>query len=131
MKILTANQQQIVKKAGGYRAFVNRLMRDRWGVVPTWEIDKKAPPVYAWVNQSSWAGDCECRGSIVVEPGEPYICPDCGNAFYGGKARRVIFPKKRAEIEELLLARPYPKNRNWLTTETVSDLKRQNKEHKE
>jgi len=128
MKILTAKDEFIIKKSGGYRAFVARLLNDKWGVKPNWEIDKKAPPVRAWVNRSSWVADCECRGSLVVEPGEPYICPDCGNAAYGGRARIVLFPKKKAEIERLLMNRPYPANRNWLLTETITDLKRQNRE---
>lgn len=120
--------QPLVRKRNGYRNYIRTLLRDRWGIEPNWKIDKKAPPVYAWVNQSSWAANCECGGSLVVELGEPYICPDCVNAAHKG-AREVIFPENKHEIEEILLKRPYPKNRNWLVTETANDLRRQNIEH--
>lgn len=128
MKIQTARDMFLVKKAGGYKAWVNRLFRDKWGFVPNWTVGK-APPVRAYINRSCWVADCECRGCMVVEPNEPYLCPDCGNAMYRGQPREVIFPKNREQIEAVLLKRPYPKNRNWLLTETLADLKRQNKEN--
>ena len=35
--IRTANQCQPVQQAGGYRRFVERLVRERWGLTPRWE----------------------------------------------------------------------------------------------
>ena len=125
-RILTGRMQPSARARGGYRQYVTKLMRDRWAIDPRWEVGKRVPPVYAWVNQGSWAANCECGGSLIVEPDEPYICPDCVNAYWGGKARKVVFPKDREEIEKVLLNRPFPKNRNWLLTETANDLKRQN-----
>ena len=129
MKILKASQQVVVKNRGGFRAFVNNEIKSRWGVYPSWDVDKKAPPVYAWVNKSSWVADCECRGSMVVEPGEPYMCPDCGNVAHGSRPRTVVWPRNAEAIEEVLLKRPYPNNRNWTPGETITQLKAENKAH--
>jgi len=130
-KILTGKDQFSVKKRGGYRAFVHSLLLMRYRIAPDWELcDPGLPPgssgVTAWINQGNWAADCECGGSMIVEPGEPYICPDCCNAAQGRKARAGVGAEERAEIEAVILERPFPRNRNWLTTETLKDLVEQN-----
>lgn len=123
-KILTGEEQYSVKKRGGYRAYVHSLLLQRYGIAPNWELC--ASPVFAWINQGNWAADCECGGSMIVEPGESYICPDCVNAAQGGLARPVIWPDGKKDIEAVILERPFPRNRNWLVSETLEMLVDQN-----
>lgn len=127
VKIFTGNEQYSAKRRGGYRAYVHHLLRMRYGIAPDWEMCDQ--PVTAWVNQGNWAANCECGGSMIVEPGEPYICPDCVNAAQGGKARPVIWPDEKKDIEDILVMRPFQKNRNWLKDETVEMLVDENLAH--
>jgi hypothetical protein len=128
MKIKIASDQVSVRGAGSYRVWIEQMMRQRWDSGVNWAT--QGEPVKAWVNHSNWVGSCPfCAGEIVVEPGEPYFCPDCamqGNSFM---ACALVWPEDRAEIERLLLLRNDPNTRNWLTTETVDDLARENAEH--
>lgn len=131
MQIRTASQQSSVIKAGGYRRYVERLVRDLWpGAAPVnWET---RGVVYAYVNRSSWAVNCPfCRDALVAQPGEPFYCRNCLMQANGGYAREVYFPDERAEIERILLLRANPDTRNWAPHETVDDLKAENLEHGE
>lgn len=129
IKILTGNEQYSAKRRGGYRKYVAHLLKLRYdGVTPDWDVCND--PVIAWVNQGSWAANCECGGSMIVEPGEPYICPDCVNAAQGGKARPVIWPQEKQDIEDVLVERPYLKQRNCLIGETLEILVDENLAHK-
>lgn len=127
IKILTGKEQFSVKKRGSYRQYVHSLLRMRYGIAPNWDLCDQ--PVQAWINQGSWAANCECGGSLIAEPGEPYICPDCVNAAQGGLARPVIWPDEKKNIEAVLEERPFPRNRNWLKSETLEMLVAQNIEH--
>ena len=63
-----------------------------------------------FISQGRWSAACpDCGGTEYVEPEEPiFYCFSCGNFKINGKARKVVFPnpKKRKEIEKLLLERP-------------------------
>jgi hypothetical protein len=128
MKILTANDQSIVKKIGGYRRYIEAKLYERWSEMPPmnfWRVERDAKPLQAVVMRSNWAVRCDvCNDIFVAEPGEPFHCPNCNAA-----ARPVTFPKNRTAIEAELLKRPDPLTRAWLPGETVDDLKRQNAEH--
>jgi len=41
----------------------------------------------------------------------------------------VYFPKEWEEIEHVLMKRGDPQTRNWLVSETLDDLRLENKEH--
>ena len=96
-------------------------------------------PVKARILYGRWLVDCPiCRGANDVIPEEPiYLCSCC---YWPGvfRADQVVpahfapveFPHERAEIERLLLKRPYIRNRNWSPGETVADLVRQNIENR-
>lgn len=137
MQIRTANQQKIVRQLGGYRRFVEHCLRLRWRDAMQSNpllrrIDWEHPQgeVQATIGRSDWRVDCPyCRGALVVEPGEPYFCPDCAMQGNDYKPLTVVFPANRAEIERVLLKRPDPETRNWLVGETVADLERENREH--
>jgi len=62
--------------------------------------------VQAFVDSGRWGWVCECGNPHYAEPNEPIgYCIVCGNAALGGKARLVIFPNDREEIEAVLLER--------------------------
>jgi hypothetical protein len=88
-------------------------------------------PVLAEVNHGRWIAHCECGGAEVVDPDDPvFFCLSCLNADNGRGLRPVEFPseKERLQIAEVLLHRKERRSRGWLPTETVGDLKRQNRE---
>lgn len=128
MKILTANEQFIVRKMGGYRAFIDKLVRDRWQARVNWS-DVQGE-VAAEIVRSSWRVSCPlCAGASVIEPDEPFFCVDCMMQANDFKPMLVVWPDKRSEIETLLLRRSDPQRRNWLPGETVGDLLKENSEH--
>ena len=87
--------------------------------------------VNAYINHGRWVADCpDCSGAELVNKTErKFWCESCHNTFNNGKCRRVIFPRNWNAIEKVILARPNLKNRNWKLSETIKDLKRQNKEN--
>lgn len=94
--------------------------------------------VRARILYGRWLVDCPvCRGANDVDPAEAvYLCSSC---YWPGIFRpdRIVpahfaaveFPGERAEIERLLLKRPYIRNRNWNPGETIADLVLQNLEN--
>lgn len=46
-----------------------------------------------------------------------------------GQTSEVVFPDDRSEIETVLARRPILENRNWLTSESITDLKAENLLH--
>ena len=126
MKILNANDQYLVKNAGGYRSYMERKVFERWGKpapLGFWDVGGEA--ITAFVINSSWAIQCPvCKELFVAQIGEPFPCPNCGSA-----ARNVIFPENKDAIEVVLLARPDPRTRAWVPGETVDDLIAENIQH--
>ncbi len=63
-------------------------------------------PVYARIDFGRWIADCECGGAEYVDPDEPlFFCLSCGNLSTSGRAREVIFPDNRPEIEKAVMNR--------------------------
>lgn len=99
-------------------------------------------PLVAEINHGRWIARCPCKARPTKRRPEapggvvwleyPYIwCVRCKNRATAGAWRRVILPADRERIEALLLARPDPETRNWLPSESVADLERENIEHGE
>jgi len=125
--ILRASDQQIVKKLGGYRGFVEKLVRDRWRAPVNWTISGVLP---AEIIRSSWVVRCPfCAGAQVIDFGEAFFCVDCCMQANGFKAMGVLFPEDVDAIEAVLLKRPDPNTRNWCARESLEDLKRENIAH--
>lgn len=99
------------------------------------EVDADAVPAEAEVNVlggvARWVARCpDCAGAEYVWLDSPaFYCISCRNAGIGGRARRLLIPDDRAEIEAVLLARPDPVTRNRLAGETAADLMAENIEH--
>jgi hypothetical protein len=63
-------------------------------------------PVAAWIDFSRWLASCECgSASYVTDKDKFFYCPTCGNSNTQGKARAVIFPDNKKDIEAELLRR--------------------------
>lgn len=77
---------------------------------------------------SRWLVQCpDCGGAEEADPDEPqFFCLSCYNMAAGGRWRPVLYPRARARIEALLLARPDRRMRSWLPSESVADLEAQN-----
>lgn len=139
--IRTANF--IYKQFGGYRPFVERECLMRWNVRPNWQVEGE--PLRAWVCRSDWRVDCDvCGDNLATEPGQPFFCPNCLNASNDNRARPVIWPDNRGEIEAILSRRIIPSTRNWqafqcardrfgnwLNEETIDDLRAEQIAHGE
>ena len=82
------------------------------------------------INHGRWIARCSiCGGAEEVAPQEPvFYCLSCGNMNNEGHPMRVVFPEHAKEIEGVLLSRQI-ENRNYLHSESVSDLLRENREH--
>ena len=92
------------------------------------EIDE-GPALTAYVNHGRWLVKCECGGCEYAWEEGLFMCQSCWNSGHKHKVRRVEFPKSRVKIEKLLEQRPLV-NRNWAPGETLTQLERDNKEHK-
>ena len=87
----------------------------------------------AFVNDSRWIVACPtpgCGSAFIVDSRSPlYLCMFCGNSTTNGAWLRVVFPQDKRSIETTLRRRPKLSNRNWLPSESVADLERENMEH--
>ena len=89
-----------------------------------------AHPVVAYVNDSRWVAQCECGSAqLVSKVDRRFFCVECLNRKVGGAWVKVIWPKNPQEIEAVLEARPFPKNRNWMPGESVAQLQAENRDH--
>lgn len=149
-KILNGNDYA---KTNGFSSLREMLRaRDyRMFDTPFHDTVMSGKPVMAFVSFGIWIAICECNGAEYVAPGEPFYCQSCGNNATGGAPRPVEFPADAKEIESELLKRPVIVgagrnefertqrqraaindergwlSRTWLPSETLSDLKKQNK----
>lgn len=78
-----------------------------------------------WIVRCPW---CETAQNASTEDHRMF-CPRCSNGAGGGQWVAVIWPERWQDIEILLGDRPLPEQRNWLSTETLDDLRRENTEH--
>lgn len=116
--ILTAN-----KKYRNYERYIEELVKTRYTIDSAIDWQSLAgEPLYAYILRGAWVVSCECGETLFYEPGKSFFCPTCLNAHIAHSARPVIMPENRKEIEELLLKRPNPQNRNWLVGESLENL---------
>jgi len=87
---------------------IGKITRQYPGVTIRHDLDNViTAPVYACIYRGSWIAYCECRGAEFVTPSDPiFYCLSCYNRSHGGRARPVVFPKNREEIEALVLQIP-------------------------
>lgn len=85
-------------------------------------------PLEAYVNHGRWIVKCKCGGAEKAWEEGLFMCLSCLNSSHKHQYRKAIFPRTRAKIEALLIQRPLI-NRNWIPGETLTQLKKENKEH--
>lgn len=82
------------------------------------------------VNHGRWVWDClnpDCSSALVVSANDRnIICVKCGSPENGGQFYRLRFPVDKDVIERALVARPHMRNRNWVMSESATDLYREN-----
>lgn len=103
---------------------IKRKARQAGESIPEALSDEVLPVVANW---GRWIVNCPCGNAEFAWKYDPYhICTHCWNAWTGRKQVQVEWPDEWQEIESLLDARPYPKNRNWHPGETVEFLRQEN-----
>lgn len=91
--------------------------------------DTVMKPLVAFVNAGRWSITCpNCGGGEYAFEEGWVMCRSCFNGYMGHKLRRVVFPTRADEIEQLLLVRPL-QNRNWNLGETLAFLQEENEAH--
>lgn len=109
-------------------------------IPPLDRVAHDGPPLVAEVREGLWIARCGCRAKVTARnpagPGgivwldTPVVwCPRCRNKIVRGDWRPVILPADIEGIERVLLARPDVACRNWLPSESVDDLVRENRDH--
>lgn len=93
-------------------------------------VTSNAEPLLAYVNNGRWVVSCECGGAEFAWEEGLFMCRSCFNGKHKHDLRRSIFPDQRIGIEKQLVMRPLP-NRNWIPSETLEDLVRENLDHKD
>lgn len=89
----------------------------------------------ARVDSGRWIADCpteDCGGAEYVSFDDPlFFCHECRNAAFDHHLIAVTVPglQKRHDIEAYLVARPVPVTRNWFPSETVAELRDENRAH--
>lgn len=115
--------------------------------------------ITAYMNNGRWILDCPvCSTPLPCRPAG-VVCPRCYPNMLAKAYRRLpngdlrpvvdqelvakaqadarkadaiyhgVFPAEREQIERILRLRPAPKHMNWISTETLEDLRAQNLEH--
>jgi hypothetical protein len=128
--LITANI--FFSRIGNWEAFRKQVLIPELGgkLIAEQGYDRESPPLEAYVNHGRWLVRCECGGCEYAWEERWFFCQSCLNSEHGHKYRRTVFPKNRRQIESLLLLRPLH-NRNWYSGETIKQLAKENKEHKE
>lgn len=117
-------------KVKNYRTLQLLAARELHGQHVTINWQASGDPLVPEVNHGRWIVQCPyCDGAAFAEEGEPFFCAECLMLENGGMARPVAFPETKDQIEAVLLRRDQDKNRNWKKTESIDDLKRENREH--
>lgn len=89
----------------------------------------------ARVNGSRWIADCphpDCNGAEYVSFVDPFLfCHECRNAAVDNQMIKIEIPsdRLRSQVESYLVARPIAATRNWIPSETVKQLRDENREH--
>lgn len=84
----------------------------------------------AFVNAGQWVAQCPDCGEIglIRHRNTLHMCIGC---WHGSTPQwlELTWPAEWQEIERILLFRPRYENRNWLSSETLDDLRQQNRDN--
>jgi hypothetical protein len=87
----------------------------------------------AEVFEGQWIVRCDtCRNSQFTSRADKrFFCVNCLNGEHGNQWRRVVWPRKDADIESILLCRRRFEHRNYEKGETVASLVADNRENRD
>ena len=117
-----------------YALYAKRVLNDI-GASP---LLKPGQKLHAYVSAGWWVVKCPCGNAPAADPEWGIaICCECG------AQHEAVFPNDREKGEAALLERPDPNTRHWFPhgehawrkrhhdgkSETVADLRRENKDH--
>ena len=106
----------------GRKIAIKFLQRDRILNLPIYDFK----PLDARIEHARFIVDCpNCNSAEFAFEDNLFFCSQCKNSDIQGKARRVIMPPERKQIEEILGKRPII-NRHWNPGETVEALQNEN-----
>ncbi|MDP2949049.1 MAG: hypothetical protein Q8P22_05885 [Chloroflexota bacterium] len=121
--------------------FIARTMRGTIGLFPPrLSPENVAGKVNAIIDDSRWIVRCPnpaCAGALLAPRDTPFFCcVDCGSPENNHQWYEVVYPKEKAAIEKLLLARPYNvtlpngqvAGRGWTLGQTAKALLLENAE---
>jgi hypothetical protein len=122
--ILTTRHQHQGQTRAEHRATHEAFIaRQQAQGLPVTVSDRHAP-IQACINHGRWVALCDCGAGMAIDPDWPEArCFGCGTVHHV-----IVVPADRATIETVLLARP-PQHRHWAPTETVDDLRAENRRH--
>ena len=127
--MITANQWFKISWDAFRRSRISKAMAQR-AIIENPTTTLVGSPLKAYVNQGRWLVSCECGGAEYAWEEGIFMCQSCWNGNHKHYYRASVFPNERKQIETLLEKRPL-QNRNWEPNETLTDLRRENKQHKE
>lgn len=110
-----------------WAAMRRRAMEAGVDLPPVVQVSNGDTPILtAFVNHGRWLILCPvCLGLEYARENGLFFCQGCWNAPTRSWLR-TTFPSERRGIEALLLKRLNPQNRNWMPSESLADLSREN-----
>lgn len=82
------------------------------------------------VRQGRWVVLCPTcgGGQLASRAHQRFFCTDCLNSKIGGLWAMVAWPSTETtqRIQDILMRRPNPMNRNWFPRETIDELVSEN-----
>lgn len=95
--------------------------------VPSAGVSEKTT-VYAIVNEGRWMTQCPfCASAQEASQTDPFFyCARCQNEPVSNQSVPVAWPDDHAEVERLLVERPFRENRYWEPSEPVAQLVAEN-----
>lgn len=87
----------------------------------------------AEVVEGQWIVRCDgCpNAQFTARFDKRFFCVNCLNVNHGGQWVKVRWPRDSEKGEQVLLARPFFQQRNWLAGETLAQLIAENREHRD
>ena len=97
------------------------------------DVDARAVPATAYVNQGRWVADCPqagCGGAMALVRGAAgFLCGNCLNVGAGHRYRVLDLVALHRPYERAVAVRLLPEDANWRPGESVKALGDENEAH--
>lgn len=132
--VLAGEQRLTNAEIRSYRDWVEKRLialaaKQGLKLLPVEAVD--GDPLPAVVDANRWIVHCPtCNGAeFAWRDTHLFMCVNCWNGENNYYFRPVKFPDRPKAIEQVLMARPNPTNRNWSPGESVAALEAENEAH--